>query len=785
MKTLFPKQQESVDRLLQALKQHGCALDSSMTGVGKTIIASRVALQSGRPVLVLCPKIVIPHWERELAEVAVKPLGVLNYEKLRRGNTPWLNKIGKKLYRWCLPEGTLLVFDECHYCLPKGTKVLRPDGNQTPIESLQEGDLVATPVGARRVSQAFITGDRDICIVHHKNGMLRSSHDHRILTTVGWVQAKEITERHTLLLQNMRDPSVEQQINGMPPVLLQAQAEESCEEMPHLRGGVHPHSVPFQRGFVLLTEMFGSSPATHHDSRETRGHEPKNVPDGETTSGLPQAMGIHEGRWEPNTLSFCSGENIAGASGNPEAPPERRERDWANRPSDDSAGRATQRLGIGAYCVGWWERVRCGLSRMAHYGGRSCAPREEVGSGSGRTIPQHPKGESEGREKRSAVGRSWVARLSSDQPRGHAECGRVYLQHSPVLRVEILDQKEPCYDIEVEDVHCFVAEGVVVHNCKGAFTQNTQMLIAAKQQGFGVLMLSATACKDPTEMRGIGYVLGLHALNKPVDGLQSWFGWMIKLGCKKDPWNNWKAGPRDRLAEVRDCIYPHKGVQLTPNDLPRAFAENHVMTEPLAFSALKDIASFYEQHGITPEIVDRFLEGGVDAPNVLVEMLRARQLAEAAKVPDILDMVRDARDEGYSVVVFVNFTETLNTLCAMLGPDTARVCGGQNGSVREQNVQRFQRNECGVIVCNTAAGGVGVSLHDEHGGHPRMSLISPTFNEKEYVQVLGRIHRAGSQSPALQRVLVASKTIEEKVIAKLEEKRKDMAALHEQPKTES
>lgn len=436
MKTLFPKQQESVDRLLDALRQHGCALDSSMTGVGKTIIASRVAQQWSGGVFVLCPKIVIPHWERELAEAAVKPLGVLNYEKLRRGNTPHVNKIGKKLYRWCLPEGTLLVFDECH-------------------------------------------------------------------------------------------------------------------------------------------------------------------------------------------------------------------------------------------------------------------------------------------------------------------------------------------------------------NCKGAFTQNTQLLIAAKQQGYPVLLLSATACKDPTEMRGIGYVLGLHALNKPAEGLQSWFGWMLKLGCKKDPWNNWKAGPRSRLTEVRDCIYPHKGVQLTPADLPRAFAENRVLTEPLAFSALKDIASFYEQHGITPEIVDQFLEGAVNAPNVLVEMLRARQLAEAAKVPDILDMVRDARDEGFSVVVFVNFSETLNTLCAMLGPDTARVCGGQSGSEREHHVQRFQRNECGVIVCNTAAGGVGVSLHDEHGGHPRMALLSPTFNEKEYVQVLGRIHRAGSKSPALQRVLIASGTIEEKIIAKLEEKRMDMAALHEQPETET
>jgi superfamily II DNA or RNA helicase len=53
------------------------------------------------------------------------------------------------------------------------------------------------------------------------------------------------------------------------------------------------------------------------------------------------------------------------------------------------------------------------------------------------------------------------------------------------------------------------------HTCKSPFSQNSQMLIAAKQQGLPVLMLSATACKDPTEMRSLGFVLGLHALNKP------------------------------------------------------------------------------------------------------------------------------------------------------------------------------------------------------------------------------------------------------------------------------
>jgi hypothetical protein len=86
-----------------------------------------------------------------------------------------------------------------------------------------------------------------------------------------------------------------------------------------------------------------------------------------------------------------------------------------------------------------------------------------------------------------------------------------------------------------------------------------------------------------------------------------------------------------------------------------------------------------------------------------------------------------------------------------------------------------------VMSANVAAGGVGVSLHDVQGNHPRMSLISPSFNLKEHVQVLGRIHRVGALSPALQRVLIASGTIEEKVMESLEKKRKSLDTLHAQP----
>jgi SNF2 family DNA or RNA helicase len=294
-------------------------------------------------------------------------------------------------------------------------------------------------------------------------------------------------------------------------------------------------------------------------------------------------------------------------------------------------------------------------------------------------------------------------------------------------------------------------------------------------------MLSATACQDPTEMRGIGYVLGLHSLNKSEAPLQSWYSWMKEFGCRQDKWRKWCPGPVWKLEPLNRELYRDRASKLTVRDLPSAFADNHIIIEPLAFSANRDIAKFYKDAGITPEILQQLFDGDLKpSPHVLVEILHARQLAEAAKVPEIVDLVTDALAEGFSVAVFVCFTDSLKALQAAL-PDCAVIHGGQSAEERERDVQRFQSDRCRVVVANVAAGGVGVSLHDTHGRHPRMSLISPSFNLKEHVQMLGRIHRVGAKSPALQRVLIASGTIEEKVMEALEKKRKSLEALHLQP----
>jgi superfamily II DNA or RNA helicase len=115
---LFPYQEKAVERHLKILDSVGASLDGTGCGGGKTVIASALAARYALKTCVICPKSVIFKWTETLSSFGVNPLFVLNPEKLRVGNTPWIKKTskgGKKVaFDWQLPERCLLIFDETH-----------------------------------------------------------------------------------------------------------------------------------------------------------------------------------------------------------------------------------------------------------------------------------------------------------------------------------------------------------------------------------------------------------------------------------------------------------------------------------------------------------------------------------------------------------------------------------------------------------------------------------------------------------------------------------------------
>lgn len=324
-----------------------------------------------------------------------------------------------------------------------------------------------------------------------------------------------------------------------------------------------------------------------------------------------------------------------------------------------------------------------------------------------------------------------------------------------------------------------------IHKAKGPYTLNAQLVISLVQQGFSVHGMSATAAEDPTEMRALGFMLGLHSLNKAVrdpNGVvaqRSFFGWMQRNGCKQDYWGQWKLDNPAKLVGVREAMYGVTTCRLTVDDLPDAFKENRIFVEPVQFRDAAKIKKAYKDLGITPAIVKEYIEFGTVTDNdyVITNILKARQLAESFKVPELVEMAEDLMLEGLSVVIFVNFRDTVEALCQRL--QCPRIEGGQK-SDRQEVMDDFRNDKHHVIVVNTSAGGTGVSLHDVNGQRPRVSLISPAFSAKEHVQVLGRIHRNGMKTNALQKILVASGSIEEVVMSSVERRLKNLKTMQNQ-----
>ena len=138
---------------------------------------------------------------------------------------------------------------------------------------------------------------------------------------------------------------------------------------------------------------------------------------------------------------------------------------------------------------------------------------------------------------------------------------------------------------------------------------------------------------------------------------------------------------------------------------------------------------------------------------------------EILKVPVLEELARDALEGNNSVVIFVNFRDTLEALLRRLSGshEISVIEGSQSGIARDREVKRFQKDESRICLVMTQAGGTGLSLHDERGEHPRVSLISPSFSAVDLRQALGRIHRAGAHSPAVQKIIFAEGTVEMRV----------------------
>ena len=306
-----------------------------------------------------------------------------------------------------------------------------------------------------------------------------------------------------------------------------------------------------------------------------------------------------------------------------------------------------------------------------------------------------------------------------------------------------------------------------VHKCSNMNSLNGRLLIAAKQSKMPIMCLSATIADTPEKFRVFFYILNFTGTEDNVK--------FSEYFARVDKWINGDPNPMIRIHSV---LYPKRATRMRIDVLGDIFPETQITGTPYTMGH-KTEAHISLQYKIIADELDRLhdKENKDNKQNFLVKIIRAHQKIEMLKVPTIVDIARDFRDNNFSIVIFVNFTQTLELIASML-KTTCLVFGDQKAFDRERNIQDFQANKEKIIVCNIKAGGVGLSLHDIHGGHPRVSLISPTWSSIDLLQALGRVHRAGGKSKSLQRIIYTANTVEERIADKLKYKLVDVNSIN-------
>lgn len=317
--------------------------------------------------------------------------------------------------------------------------------------------------------------------------------------------------------------------------------------------------------------------------------------------------------------------------------------------------------------------------------------------------------------------------------------------------------------------------------CSGVESRLTEACAYLKRvEGSSLLALSATVADTPLKLRALGFWMGFWPHFTVLD---EFYGWCRRHGCSRRPVAvrgrvRWVFDFTKSRTEGRRFMSAIRGemgerfLSICPEDIP-GFPDE-VLDVVRIDLGREDKAEIDKVYAGMPE---RLKDLSDDA---LVAMGQLQQRAELLKAGAVASLVKGYEEDGLSVVVLVNYRETVARLASILeeaGVGFVTVLGQMDPVERQANVDRFQANEAHVCLATLKAAGVSLSLHDERRERRRVSLISPGYDASDVVQALGRIRRCGG-TKAVQRFVFAAGTVEERVADAVERKIGNIGALN-------
>ncbi len=145
----------------------------------------------------------------------------------------------------------------------------------------------------------------------------------------------------------------------------------------------------------------------------------------------------------------------------------------------------------------------------------------------------------------------------------------------------------------------------------------------------------------------------------------------------------------------------------------------------------------------------------------LVKLESARGLHASAKLERLLEMLAELLEEGRRILLFSQFTSMLALIETELQARRIRYLKltGQTRH-RDEVIAQFQAGEAPLFLVSLKAGGVGLNLT----AADTVIHYDPWWNPAVERQATDRAHRIGQEKPVFVYKLVATDTVEEKIL---------------------
>ena len=287
------------------------------------------------------------------------------------------------------------------------------------------------------------------------------------------------------------------------------------------------------------------------------------------------------------------------------------------------------------------------------------------------------------------------------------------------------------------------------HYIKNATAQRTKLINDLVKKVDRLWLLTGT----PMTSRPIDYFNLLSLIESPV--AKNWMAYAIRY-CQGYQFNVggrkiWNVMGASNLEELRDRTAGLTLRRLKENvlDLP-----DKIITP--VYLRLK--SKMYEE--IMGEYYDWYDKNPEESKSLTVQftkLTKIRQVIADEKIAQTIEIAENIIEQGKKVIIFCNFTNSLNKICEHFGKSSVKIDGSMSKPERQHSVDSFQESDkVKVLVGNIKAAGVGLTLTAAEA----VIMNDLSFLPSDHAQAEDRAYRYGQKNNVLVYYPIFENTIE-------------------------